>query len=875
MFTFSFGSAFGANAVVDNKTTHAEAMTQAEKEIVDDFNKSIANAKAALADEYKETEISADCTIAGSVYAATLDEIAKDFANVVSTAAKKVDAANAAVTTVSALKAAILGATEIDTKLVYDNAAIEVAVATYPQTASGLVTFVTTGNSQETLNKYYTLFTWNNAVSEMKAYLNGEIEKIDMSLYTSDVADKDDPFEKTWAQLAQEAKDDLLKAVSDAEISMAIRQSEAKAELGKMYTTVLNSLEAYDTVETISGDPVVISYKLKDAKIKTKEDLANSDATDAADQAKLIAMVQAKAADAYAAAVTTYNNAIKGATTAGKKAAKEALDAAKEKIDAYTDNRTFLIKEGVIKDASRIDYSDFLGTACLERQGKYEALEDAAAAYKLQVEKDGSLKYDASVIDENLADAKPIIYNGDDYAKEKLVKDAENVPSNLAWEKEVEVAKLKDAMEDKLYDGDGCEKYYAPEKAKVEAAYQKVIDKINATTTSSQLKKLDKSVSLTGIDNKEAVNTKLKGYLNTGKFVDAVNNYVSYLNIGLATYDDAYRTPLSKQSEDDMDDVAEFLAENAARTNADVAGLLSKAEEYAKAITTNAEAKAEKAAVDELAKALPNVITLADKDAVKATWEAADAAGYYPAKITTAVRIVMNAEKDAIEDMIDALPKTITVADKAAVNAILDAIEALGDEAMYANGHTAATLDRSVQAAADAAFEDLRAAEKAAVEATIAALPTDATSAQVEAARADVDAFVTEYTDAHEPYQAIDKIANLDKLTFLEAQVKANQIAAVEGLKITASSTAKKGSITVKWTVEGEADIDGYRVYRSVKKNSGFGTKPLFKTTKQSYKNTKNLKKGTKYYYKVRAYKVVDGKTYYSDWSNKANRKAK
>ena len=44
---------------------------------------------------------------------------------------------------------------------------------------------------------------------------------------------------------------------------------------------------------------------------------------------------------------------------------------------------------------------------------------------------------------------------------------------------------------------------------------------------------------------------------------------------------------------------------------------------------------------------------------------------------------------------------------------------------------------------------------------------------------------------------------------------------------------------------------------------------------KRTYKNTKSLKKGTRYYYKIRAYKVVDGKTYYSDWSNKAYRIAK
>ena len=176
--------------------------------------------------------------------------------------------------------------------------------------------------------------------------------------------------------------------------------------------------------------------------------------------------------------------------------------------------------------------------------------------------------------------------------------------------------------------------------------------------------------------------------------------------------------------------------------------------------------------------------------------------------------------------------------------------------------------------AAKDAFKDLRDAEKAAVEATIAALPADATAAQVKAARDAVDAFVKEYTDASEPYQAIAKIANLDKLTFLEAQVKAQQITAVESLKIKASSKATKGAITVKWTVKGDKAVaDGFQVWKSTKAQKGY--KKAITTKKTSFKNTKNLKKGTRYFYKVRAYKVVDGKTYYSDWSNKANRIAK
>ena len=129
MFTFSFSAAFAADPVSGSTATHAEAMAQAEKEIVDSFNKNIAAAKASLAAEYKETVINANCTIAGSVYAATLDEIAKNFADIVKIAAQQVDKAEAAETNVETLKNAIKAVTKVKPNLAYGGARdIEVAV---------------------------------------------------------------------------------------------------------------------------------------------------------------------------------------------------------------------------------------------------------------------------------------------------------------------------------------------------------------------------------------------------------------------------------------------------------------------------------------------------------------------------------------------------------------------------------------------------------------------------------------------------------------------------------------------------------------------------------------------------------------------------
>lgn len=79
------------------------------------------------------------------------------------------------------------------------------------------------------------------------------------------------------------------------------------------------------------------------------------------------------------------------------------------------------------------------------------------------------------------------------------------------------------------------------------------------------------------------------------------------------------------------------------------------------------------------------------------------------------------------------------------------------------------------------------------------------------------------------------------------------------------SVKAKKKNVQIKW--KKNAFASGYKIYRSTKKNGKYKCiKTISKVATTSY-NDRSVKKGKSYYYKVRAYKKVDQKTYYSSYS--------
>ncbi len=93
-----------------------------------------------------------------------------------------------------------------------------------------------------------------------------------------------------------------------------------------------------------------------------------------------------------------------------------------------------------------------------------------------------------------------------------------------------------------------------------------------------------------------------------------------------------------------------------------------------------------------------------------------------------------------------------------------------------------------------------------------------------------------------------------------DAELKAEEFAAAA----TAATVKASDYKTAKITWKAVANADGYEVYRSTSKNSGF--RKTASVTKTSAADS-SLKTGNTYYYKVRAYASINGKDVYSKYS--------
>lgn len=146
----------------------------------------------------------------------------------------------------------------------------------------------------------------------------------------------------------------------------------------------------------------------------------------------------------------------------------------------------------------------------------------------------------------------------------------------------------------------------------------------------------------------------------------------------------------------------------------------------------------------------------------------------------------------------------------------------------------------------------------------------------IEKAKADIKnaKTVEEVKAIQDAAQAeIDKILTSEEKAQIEATKGVNSDVFKAKSKLTKLNG--KRAVKVTWNVPKGMKIDGYEIFRSTERYSGFGTEPYFTTTKTSYTNNKDLKPGKTYYYKVRGYVLVNGEKIYTGFSTKAFRTIK
>lgn len=107
-----------------------------------------------------------------------------------------------------------------------------------------------------------------------------------------------------------------------------------------------------------------------------------------------------------------------------------------------------------------------------------------------------------------------------------------------------------------------------------------------------------------------------------------------------------------------------------------------------------------------------------------------------------------------------------------------------------------------------------------------------------------------------------------------KAQKIKKTIAGVKKTSVKLTTKSLKNKIKVSWSKSKGYKVDAYEVYRAASKNGKYSK--LYTTKKSNakgYTNSKKLNRGKTYFYKVRGVRTIDGKTYYTKWSNVAKEK--
>ncbi len=119
-------------------------------------------------------------------------------------------------------------------------------------------------------------------------------------------------------------------------------------------------------------------------------------------------------------------------------------------------------------------------------------------------------------------------------------------------------------------------------------------------------------------------------------------------------------------------------------------------------------------------------------------------------------------------------------------------------------------------------------------------------------------------TAEHFSYYAL-----VDKAKAQQAVKKTNDLI-TKGVKQTKilnlKAKASSGKIKLTWKKSNSGyKVDGYQIAKSTKKNTGY--KILKTKTQKTFRSSSGLKKGQTYWYKVRAYRIVDDQKVYTNWA--------
>ena len=895
MFTFSFGTAMAATYTLDD---YASALT-AEKTAQLGYMNS-AKIQAVNSYTYDEDGFTTDGYMKAA-YEAAADEVIAD-------ATKLMD---------NAINAALN-----DPNWPKDAAPNKAIVAEAYSAMGDLTTkagmLAEMAKKADTLNKTQAPLT--------KAFVEGKLN-VDMSKYDT-TAKKYEGNTLTAAQAVQKAVDKAKEAIdkaaadknkTDAEKNAAYKAaySQFKADMAQIKTiddekfsddinagTVDAAVEEYakNTLDDIAKALVIDPDMAADAT-KDWSEVANGTLKAFWDASK----TNANKGEFFGVAIANITKVTRTEVAAVAAAYKNAVAAAKAPVKAYANGD--VTKVTALNEAAKRLSILANATKAVEKYADVKAYGDKMkAAYEF-----GIKKYDDVAVDAAVKAAEQLVY--DDLNKDVYDTTTAEAYINAAAAKEnltltatnFEAQKFRKAIQDaakKMYK-EGTEaktpqvkvSYGDDKTAEADLVYLKGTYDSEAANKWDEIAQNAVADLLDAQSYDEITKIMTDAAADFGKLLKAADAAdvkaarTSYCK-ALVNYGDLKASLLNNEKDYPAATIAAAVVQgkkliNKATTVDAVKAAYADAQAIIDGIKTVDELKAAKDAVEKQIAALPytSKLTEADKPAVRAAYDAYDAYMNMPGASEVSNKALLKEKYNkvnelaakTIDDKAKALNKqlknlTNSDADKAAKAALKAEADAVKAEAKALNKEI-----KDVNADYDGFLTRVSMSEydKLTEEDFSAAVAADALVKLTKAAKD--GASQEEMKAAMDAYKALTdrQRYEIDETALPLIKVIENKLgAAVKGLKLTTKSSAKKGSITVKWTVKGDkAAVDGYQVYKSTKAQKGY--KKAITTKKTSFKNTKNLKKGTRYFYKVRAYKVVDGKTYYSDWSNKANRIAK